>query len=281
MLVCKTLLNSFSFISWCLQPPSTFQLFRSVFIFSTRLKTFSIRLKVFSKDDHLPRSHACRSGFWKWDGSGPIQKEMDLAAGFAASKMSPSFLLYHLTIIITRHMICESFFTTGFCSFQETAIPNFLDPHLVALDKLLIRPRVNSCQDPNFLAQESLEPRNLGWKNFSLFLKTNLSKRNLAVRQSTGTEKNPSVCGEWMSTVITLKVFILIRKWQKVKVMVNFSSQKMRKWMFSFHLVHPACLQHGGDHLCRWNTFGEERTGTGLRQCNECTDSGQIQIPED
>ena len=33
--------------------------------------------------------------------------------------------------------------------------------------------------------------------------KTYLSKRNLAVRQSTGTEKNPSVCGEWMSTVIT------------------------------------------------------------------------------
>ena len=32
---------------------------------------------------------------------------------------------------------------------------------------------------------------------------TNLSKRNLAVRQSTGTEKNPSVCGEWISTVIT------------------------------------------------------------------------------
>ena len=32
---------------------------------------------------------------------------------------------------------------------------------------------------------------------------TNLSKRNLAVRQSTGTEKNPSVWGEWISTVIT------------------------------------------------------------------------------
>jgi len=30
-----------------------------------------------------------------------------------------------------------------------------------------------------------------------------LSKRNLAVRQSTGMEKNPSVCGLWMSTVMT------------------------------------------------------------------------------
>ena len=175
-------------------------------------------------------------------------------------------LLYHLTIIITRQtLICESFSRTGFCSFQETAIPSFLGPHMVALDKLLIRPRVNSWA--NSLRLEKL----------SLFLKTNLSKRNLAVRQSTGTEKNPSVCGEWMSTVITWKVFILIRKWkwEKVKVMVNFSSQKMRKWMFSSHLVHPACLQHGGDHLCRWNTFGEEWTETGMRQCNECTYSGQ------
>ena len=69
---------------------------------------------------------------------------MDLAAGFAASKKSPSFLLlYHLTIIITL-LICESFSRTGFCFFQETAIPSFLDPHLVALDKLLIRPHVNS-----------------------------------------------------------------------------------------------------------------------------------------
>ena len=30
-----------------------------------------------------------------------------------------------------------------------------------------------------------------------------LSNRNLAVRQSTGMEKKPSVCGLWMSTVMT------------------------------------------------------------------------------
>ena len=44
----------------------------------------------------------------------------------------------------TPILICESFSRTGFCSFQETAIPSFLDPHLVALYKLLIRPHVNS-----------------------------------------------------------------------------------------------------------------------------------------
>ena len=32
---------------------------------------------------------------------------------------------------------------------------------------------------------------------------TRLSNRNLAVRQSTGIEKKPSVCGLWMSTVMT------------------------------------------------------------------------------
>ena len=32
---------------------------------------------------------------------------------------------------------------------------------------------------------------------------TCLSNRNLAVRQSTGIEKKPSVCGLWMSTVMT------------------------------------------------------------------------------
>ena len=35
---------------------------------------------------------------------------------------------------------------------------------------------------------------------------THLSKRNLAVRQSTGMEKNPSVCGLWMSTVMTCQI---------------------------------------------------------------------------
>ena len=38
-----------------------------------------------------------------------------------------------------------------------------------------------------------------------LLLAVHLSKRNLAVRQSTGTVKNPSVWGEWMSTVITCR----------------------------------------------------------------------------
>ena len=71
---------------------------------------------------------------------------------------------------------------------------------------------------------------------------SDLSKRNLAVRQSTGMEKKASDWGEWMSTVITCtRVKVKIKVKVKVKEKRQGQGQGeegLRLWRVDVHSDH-------------------------------------------